>query len=127
MAHRPRHCASQSRPSYRPLSRRLAPPESRSRFHTLRRDCMLAALQAKTGNRLLAEAPAGGMQMMVRYDGRRGDRQLSLDLLNAGIVSRPVSSMSYGKSNEQGLLLGFAAWNEREIERAAHTLGRILR
>lgn len=98
-----------------------------NRIYKLRRDCMLAALQAKAGNRLLAEAPAGGMQMMVRYDGRRGDRQLSLDLLNAGIVSRPVSNMSYGKSSEQGLLLGFAAWNEREIERAAHTLGRILR
>jgi GntR family transcriptional regulator / MocR family aminotransferase len=98
-----------------------------NRLYKLRRDCMLHALSTKAGNRLTADAPAGGMQIMVRYDGRAGDQRLSQELFKAGVVSRPLSGMLYHKSNEQGLLLGFAAWNEKEIEQAAGILGRIVR
>jgi GntR family transcriptional regulator/MocR family aminotransferase len=35
--------------------------------------------------------------------------------------------MLYHKTGEQGLFLGFAAWNEKEIDRAARVLGRIVR
>ena len=58
---------------------------------------------------------------------RANDRQLSARLLEAGVVSRPLSSMLYHKTGEQGLFLGFAAWNEKEIDRAARILGRIVR
>jgi GntR family transcriptional regulator/MocR family aminotransferase len=55
------------------------------------------------------------------------DQQLSARLLEAGVVSRPLSSMLYHRTNEQGLFLGFAAWNEKEIDQAARILGRIVR
>ncbi len=97
-----------------------------SRLYKLRRDCMLDALATKIGNRLTAEAPAGGMQIMVRYGGRAGDQRLSAELLKAGIVSRPLSGMFAGTRPEQGLLLGFAAWNESEIERAVRLLGKVI-
>jgi GntR family transcriptional regulator / MocR family aminotransferase len=42
-------------------------------------------------------------------------------------VARPLSSLLFHKSREQGLFLGFAAWNEKEIDRAARILGRIVR
>jgi GntR family transcriptional regulator/MocR family aminotransferase len=35
--------------------------------------------------------------------------------------------MLYHRSTERGLFLGFAAWNEKEIDRAAHILGRVIR
>jgi GntR family transcriptional regulator/MocR family aminotransferase len=72
------------------------------------------------------ETPAGGMQLLARCHGSTDDRQLSARLLEAGVVSRPLSSMLYHKSGEQGLFLGFAAWNEKEIDQAARILGRIV-
>jgi GntR family transcriptional regulator/MocR family aminotransferase len=86
---------------------------------------MLRALTAEAGDRLNIEAPAGGMQLLARC--RANDRQLSAQLQEAGVVSRPLSSMLYHKTGEQGLFLGFAAWNEKEIDRAARILGRIVR
>ena len=55
------------------------------------------------------------------------DRRLSAQLLDAGVVARPLSSLLFHKSKQQGLFLGFAAWNEKEIDRAARVLGRIVR
>jgi hypothetical protein len=55
------------------------------------------------------------------------DRPLSAQLFDAGIVARPLSSLLFHKPGEQGLFLGFAAWNEKEIDRAARILGRIVR
>jgi GntR family transcriptional regulator/MocR family aminotransferase len=98
-----------------------------NRLYKDRRDHMLQALATEAGSRLTVEAPAGGMQLLARCHGSTDDRQLSARLLEAGVVSRPLSSMLYHRSGEQGLFLGFAAWNEKEIDQAARILGRIVR
>ena len=96
-----------------------------TRLYKGRRDHTLRALAVEAGDRLSIEAPAGGMQLLARC--RANDRQLSARLLEAGVVSRPLSGMLYHKTGEQGLFLGFAAWNEKEIDQAARILGRIVR
>jgi GntR family transcriptional regulator/MocR family aminotransferase len=96
-----------------------------TRLYKGRRDRMLQALAAEAGDRLSIEAPAGGMQLLARC--QANDRQLSARLLEAGVVSRPLSGMLYHKTGEQGLFLGFAAWNEKEIDQAARILGWIVR
>ena len=98
-----------------------------TRLYKGRRDRMLRALAAEAGDRISVEAPAGGMQLLARCSGPANDQQLSARLLEAGVVSRPLSSMLYHKTNEHGLFLGFAAWNENEIDQAARILGRIVR
>jgi len=98
-----------------------------TRLYKGRRDRMLRALAAEAGDRLAVEAPAGGMQLLARCRAPANDRQLSARLLEAGVVSRPLSSMLYHRTNEHGLFLGFAAWNEKEIDQAARILGRIVR
>ena len=98
-----------------------------TRLYKGRRDRMLQALASEAGSRLTVEAPAGGMQLLARCHGAANDQKLSARLLEAGVVSRPLSSMLYHKTGEQGLFLGFAAWNEKEIDRAARVLGRIVR
>jgi GntR family transcriptional regulator / MocR family aminotransferase len=97
-----------------------------TRLYKGRRDRMLQALASEAGSRLTVEAPAGGMQLLARCHGAANDQKLSARLLEAGVVSRPLSSMLYHKTGEQGLFLGFAAWNEKEIDRAARVLGRIV-
>ena len=98
-----------------------------NRLYRERRDRMLQALAREAGGRLRVETPAGGMQLLARCRAAVDDRQLSARLLQAGVVSRPLSSMLYHRSGEQGLFLGFAAWNEKEIDQAARILGRIVR
>jgi GntR family transcriptional regulator/MocR family aminotransferase len=66
------------------------------------------------------------MQLLARSRALSNDRQLSALLHDAGVVARPLSSMFFHKSKERGLFLGFAAWNDKEIDRAARTLGRIV-
>lgn len=98
-----------------------------TRLYRGRRDRMLQALAAEAGSRLTVEAPAGGMQLLARCRASVNDQRLSARLLEAGVVSRALSNMLYHRSGEQGLFLGFAAWNEREIDQAARILGRIVR
>ena len=98
-----------------------------TRLYKGRRDRMLQALAAQAGDRISVEVPAGGMQLLARCRARANDQQLSAQLLEAGVVSRPLSSMLYHKTGEHGLFLGFAAWNEKEIDQAARILGRIVR
>jgi GntR family transcriptional regulator/MocR family aminotransferase len=98
-----------------------------TRLYKGRRDRMLQALAAEAGSRLSVEAPAGGMQLLARCAPSTGDQELAARLLEAGVVSRPLSTMLYHRTSEQGLFLGFAAWNEKEIDRAARILGRIVR
>jgi len=73
------------------------------------------------------DVPPGGMQLLARCATAANDRLLSAWLLDAGIVARPLSSVLFHKSREQGLFLGFAAWNDEEIDRATRILGRIVR
>ncbi|MCA6115978.1 PLP-dependent aminotransferase family protein [Bradyrhizobium sp. WSM 1738] len=98
-----------------------------TRLYKGRRDRMLQALATEAGDRLAVEAPAGGMQLLARCRPQTNDQQLSARLLEAGIVSRPLSRMLYHKTGERGLFLGFAAWNDKEIDQAARILGRIVR
>jgi len=98
-----------------------------TRLYKGRRDRVLQALAAEAGSRLTVEAPDGGMQLLARCHASINDRQISARLLEAGVVSRPLSRMLYHRTGEQGLFLGFAAWNEKEIGQAAHILGRIVR
>jgi GntR family transcriptional regulator/MocR family aminotransferase len=98
-----------------------------TRLYKGRRDRMLQALAAEAGDRLTVETPAGGMQLLARCRPQSNDQQLSARLLEAGVVSRALTSMLYHRSGERGLFLGFAAWNDKEIDQAARILGQILR
>ncbi|KRR16740.1 hypothetical protein CQ14_14170 [Bradyrhizobium lablabi] len=98
-----------------------------TRLYKGRRNRMLQALAAEAGDRLTVEAPAGGMQLLARCRPQINDQQLSARLLEAGVVSRALTRMLYHKTAERGLFLGFAAWNDKEIDKAARILGRIVR
>jgi GntR family transcriptional regulator/MocR family aminotransferase len=98
-----------------------------TRLYKARRDRLVQALAAEAGNHLAVETPDGGMQLLARCRPQTNDEQLAARLLEAGIVSRALTRMLYHRSAERGLFLGFAAWNDKEIDRAARILGRIVR
>jgi GntR family transcriptional regulator/MocR family aminotransferase len=105
----------------------LAHLRQMTRLYKVRRGRMLQALATEAGDRLTVEVPAGGMQLLARCRASVNDQRLAAELRAAGVISRPLSSLLFHKTREQGLFLGFAAWNDKEIDEAAHILGRIVR
>jgi GntR family transcriptional regulator / MocR family aminotransferase len=98
-----------------------------TRLYQTRRDRLVQALAREAGDHLTVETPDGGMQLLARCRSHTDDQQLAARLLEAGVVSRALTRMLYHRTAERGLFLGFAAWNDKEIDHAAHVLGRILR
>jgi len=98
-----------------------------TRLYGARRDRLVAALAAEAKHRLLVDIPAGGMQLLARCDASTDDVDLSRRLGQAGVIARPLSEMLFHKSRERGLFLGFAAWNDAEIDAGARIIGRHVR
>ncbi|MDB5568278.1 MAG: GntR family transcriptional regulator [Tardiphaga sp.] len=98
-----------------------------TRIYRARRDRLVQALGAAAGDHLRIEPPAGGMQLLAHLDPHHDDRDVSARLAEAGVTARPLSRHFTGAITGQGLFLGFAAWNEQEIDTAAAVIGRVLR
>jgi GntR family transcriptional regulator / MocR family aminotransferase len=98
-----------------------------TRIYRARRDRMVQALAAASGRGLRMAAPAGGMQLLVQFDGRYDDVDIVARLAKAGVTARPLSRHFTGAITAQGLFLGFAAWNEREIDAGADIIGGVMR
>jgi GntR family transcriptional regulator/MocR family aminotransferase len=71
--------------------------------------------------------PSGGMQLLA-YLKRDIDDCAVIDRLGeAGVTARPLSRHFVGRITARGLFLGFAAWNDREIDSGAAVIGDVLR
>jgi len=98
-----------------------------TRVYRGRRDHLLQALRTHAGDHLTIEPPAGGMQLLAYLDPHRDDRAISARLAKLGVTARPLSMHFTGPASDQGLFMGFAAWNEQEIDKAAAIIGGVLR
>jgi GntR family transcriptional regulator/MocR family aminotransferase len=105
----------------------LAHVRKMTRLYRIRRDRLVQALAAEARKRLTVDVPAGGMQLLARCSATIDDCALSSRLARAGVVTRPVSTMTFHRTRTSGLFLGFAAWDDAEIDAAAHTIGRNVR
>lgn len=92
------------------------------RIYHARRDHLVDGLQRHLGELLSVEVPAGGIQLVARFKRSRADRAAVKRLVEAGVETRALSSLSLGRPRDQGLLLGFAAWRESEISAAVRTM-----
>jgi GntR family transcriptional regulator/MocR family aminotransferase len=98
-----------------------------NRIYRGRRDRMVQAVGAATGQALKIVPPAGGMQLLVQLDSRHNDVDVAGRLAKAEVTARPLSRHFTGEITGQGLFLGFAAWTEQEIDAGADVIGRVLR
>jgi GntR family transcriptional regulator/MocR family aminotransferase len=98
-----------------------------TRVYRGRRDRLVQMLDAAAGHALKIVPPAGGMQLLAYLDPRRDDVDVADRLAKVGVTARPLSRHFTGAITDRGLLLGFAAWNEREIDAGAAIIGRVIR
>ncbi|MGH6712261.1 MAG: PLP-dependent aminotransferase family protein [Bradyrhizobium sp.] len=97
-----------------------------TRIYRGRRDRLAAALASAAGDRLAITPPAGGMQLLARLEPGTDDCALVADLARIGMTARPLSRHFTGQVAEHGLFLGFAAWNDAEIDAGADRIGTAL-
>lgn len=92
------------------------------RLYHARRDHLVEGLQRYLGEVLTVEVPSGGIQLVARLKRGRADQAAVKRLVEAGVETRALSSLTLGRPRDHGLLLGFAAWRESEISAAVRTM-----
>jgi GntR family transcriptional regulator/MocR family aminotransferase len=98
-----------------------------TRLYHSRRDHLVRALNAVVGARLTVSPPSGGMQLVVDLEPDIDDCELAAHLGKAGVAARPLSRHFIGDISGRGLFLGFAAWNEREIDAGVEVIDQVMR
>lgn len=96
----------------------LSQIRSARRLYRTRRDYLSAELESRFGDYFSIEPPPGGMQLVAWCRDDIEDTRLAALFSEAGIVTEPLSKMFQGGQKRNGLLFGFAAWREEEIDEA---------
>ncbi|WP_027525821.1 PLP-dependent aminotransferase family protein [Bradyrhizobium sp. Ec3.3] len=92
------------------------------RLYHARRDHLVGEMERRLGGVLEVETPSGGIQLVARLKRGGADRAAVKRLVEAGVETRALSTLSLGRPRDHGLLLGFAAWRESEISTAVRTM-----
>lgn len=91
-----------------------------------RRMALLAAIQRHAGDLLLPRLSEAGLHVALEFHDGRDDRMAAAAAQAAGLVVAPLSRYAVAR-RLSGLLLGFAAFPEAELEAAVQRLARALR
>ena len=98
-----------------------------TRLYGERRDRLAHVLKAAAGDFLSVAPPSGGMQLLAYLPRHLDDRDVACRLQHAGITVRSLSHHFTGRIADRGLFLGFAAWNDVEIDTGADMMREALR
>jgi GntR family transcriptional regulator / MocR family aminotransferase len=98
-----------------------------TRLYGERRDRLVRALNAAAGDFLSVLPPSGGMQLLAYLPRQVDDLEVTSRLKQAGVTVRSLSHHFTGRIADRGLFLGFAAWNDDEIDAGANLIADVLR
>jgi len=100
------------------------------RRYKARQELLLGAARRHLGGLLEVGADPGGMHLVGYLHpglaGRMDDREASRRASAAGIAAPPLSSFWLGRARHQGLLLGYTAVPERQIDAVVARLAKAL-
>lgn len=95
--------------------------------YRISRNKLATALSDRLAGQIKADMPHQGVHLIARLPEGLDDVAFAKLARRAGVVVSPISPMAIGESPRQGLLLGFSALTDKEIEsgvaRLAHALG----
>jgi len=97
-----------------------------TRVYRARRDYLCHALKS-IGTDLTVSLPDGGMQVVAQLGPLHRDHEVCNRLAEVGVIVRPLSRHYFAETSAQGLFLGFAAWNESEIDAGIQILADVMR
>jgi len=101
------------------------------RLYSGRQKTFLKSLQANAGDLLLAEPASGGMHLVVtmasKLTKRMSDIEASTRAAKAGVTATALSTYFEGPLTQEGLVLGYAGYEDTAIEEAVGQLAKALR
>jgi len=89
------------------------------RIYAGRRAALIAALKPGDGKLFAIDASPSGLMLLLRLQQDIDDEKLAQDLAARGIEVQSLSSHYTGRKREQGLLLSFAGFAEKDLRAAA--------
>ena len=92
------------------------------RIYASRRAALIEALEAGQVKRITIDASPSGLMLLLRFARHEDDEALVAKLAELGIEAQSLSSHYSGRVKEQGLMLSFAGFTERELRSAAGKL-----
>jgi GntR family transcriptional regulator/MocR family aminotransferase len=92
------------------------------RIYASRRKALLAALAPGDGRLYTIDAAPSGLTLLLRLKPDQKDTDIVRRLERTGIETQSLSGHFAGRNPDQGLLLGFAGFDETELQRAAMRL-----
>jgi GntR family transcriptional regulator / MocR family aminotransferase len=96
------------------------------RLYAQRRQSLLQVFQTHEGRRYTIDAPPSGLSIMLRLDDNVHDEALVERLLLENIEALALSTHYVGKVKRKGLLLSFAGFTQKDLEKAASRLVKLL-
>ncbi len=90
-----------------------------------RGNAVVSALQSRLGNQVDVEMPKGNVQISVRFRQEVDDTLIARQLQAHGFAVCPLSPCFLDRSPESGLIVGFAAATEAQIEGFVTVLGTL--
>jgi GntR family transcriptional regulator / MocR family aminotransferase len=96
------------------------------RLYAGRRAALLQALAKHDGKLYTLDAPPSGLTIMLRLTDKHDDVVMTEALNKIGTEVQSLSSHFTGRSRQQGLLLSFAGFAERELLQSAEKLMQAL-
>ena len=95
------------------------------RIYAARREALIEALEGS--KRFTIDASPSGLMLLLRLKPDENDEEMVAKLARAGLEAQSLSSHYTGRQREQGLLLSFAGFTDKELRAAAKRLVEILR
>jgi GntR family transcriptional regulator/MocR family aminotransferase len=92
-----------------------------------RQQALLTALRTEIGGSLEVAPDEAGMHLIAWLPNNADDAEVARRAVEAGVMLNAVSTYSMKTRLRPGLLLGYAAFNARQIREATRKLGAILR
>jgi GntR family transcriptional regulator / MocR family aminotransferase len=92
-----------------------------------RQNILLAAAQQHLPETAQLMPSQAGMHLLLKLEPHHIERQIYHQARSAGLFLEPYAPFWMGTPTQQGLLLGYAAPNQKAIEKGVQTLGQIIR
>ena len=98
------------------------------RIYGLRQQALISAFDMHLAGRLRLWRDTGGMHMVASLEvAGQSDVALAKRAAKSGIVLEPLSSFYHGRARRQGFVLGFAAFDEKQLDAATRQLAELIK
>ncbi len=96
------------------------------RIYASRRAALIEALEAGDSSRFTIDASPSGLMLLLRLKQGESDEAIVASLAGHGIAAQSLSSHYAGNPREQGMMLSFACFTEKDLRTAAKKLLDVL-